>query len=131
MSGYLLLSGACVIFLAAAQAGGRLVIDFAVGQGPFEVGDTCLAEKSPLIQMKRVQVLQSLAVSQSELRDVGVRQRECLQAGHFFQVHHSPRSMALPSGARCSESSPNQLRSGRYVHRDVAVGDRQSARAAQ
>ena len=99
------------------------MIDFTVGPGPFEVGDICLAEKSAFMQMKRLLVLQSLAVSQSELRDVGVRQRERLQAGHFFQVHHSPRSMALPSGTMSTESSPNQLRSGRYVHGDVAVGD--------
>ena len=56
----------------ARKVGCRLVIDFAVGQGLFEVGDTCLAEKSPFIQMKRLQVLQPLDVSQSEIRDVGV-----------------------------------------------------------
>jgi len=57
---------------AADHAAARLVSDLTVGQCLLEVGDTCLAEKSPFIQMKRLQVLQSLDVSQSEIVDVGV-----------------------------------------------------------
>ncbi len=39
--------------------------------------------------------------------------------------------MTFPSRAMSSESSPNELGSGRHVHCDFAVGDRRYARSAQ